>query len=226
MKIGLKGHRQDHRLRQVFTQDNASQTTPSIYSSQCPCLLLYTIKKHHYSRRRKMSSKQIKKRFTFDRRKLPIDPVPTIYYYRDRDTNINEAVINSVKLNYDPSFYYNKDVNVNLIPISVCDWIWDDCNFVLKINKKIMFVEMPPYLYDVSMCTSRRPVGVSICSHVCVTWLIVTEMIVWCLRKGLMKYGLMNVNIVLESSDRRRALCSANQHRFRLSKHHQEATVS
>ena len=41
----------------------------------------------------------------------------------------------SVKLNYDPSFYCNKDVApVNLIPLSVCDWIWDGCNFVLEIN--------------------------------------------------------------------------------------------
>ena len=84
-------------------------------------------------------STQTKKRFTFDRRKLTIDPVPTIYYYRDTDTvNVNDAVINSVKLYYDPSFYYNKDVSaaVNLIPLSVCDWIWDGCNFVLEINLK------------------------------------------------------------------------------------------
>ena len=77
-----------------------------------------------------------KKRFTFDRRKLTIDPVPTIYYYKGTDTNINDAVVNSVKPNYDPCFYYNKNVaNANnLIPLSVCDWIWDGCKFVLEIN--------------------------------------------------------------------------------------------
>ena len=76
-------------------------------------------------------STQTKKMFTFDRRKLTIDPVPTIYYYKD--TNINDA---TVTLNYD--LCYNKDiVNVsNLIPLSVCDWIWNGCNFVLDINLK------------------------------------------------------------------------------------------
>ena len=39
-------------------------------------------------------SSENKMRFTFDRRKLTIDPVPTIYYYKD--TNINDA---TVKLN-------------------------------------------------------------------------------------------------------------------------------
>ena len=63
-------------------------------------------------------STQTKKRFTFDRRKLTIDPVPTIYYYK----NINDA---TVKLNYDS----NKNVVNNLIPLSVCDWIWNGCNF-------------------------------------------------------------------------------------------------
>ena len=54
-----------------------------------------------------MSSSQTKTRFTFDRRKLTIDPVPTIYYY----TNINDA---TVKQNYDS----NKNVVVNkLIPL-------------------------------------------------------------------------------------------------------------
>ena len=50
-------------------------------------------------------STQTKKRFTFDRRKLTIDPVPTILYYKDTDTNINDAIVNSVKLNYDPQNY-------------------------------------------------------------------------------------------------------------------------
>ena len=68
-----------------------------------------------------MSSSQTKKRFTFDRRKLTIDPVPTIYYY----TNIND-----VKLNYD------KNIVNNLIPLSVCDWIWNGCNFEIKLKKK------------------------------------------------------------------------------------------
>ena len=54
-------------------------------------------------------------RFTFDRRKLTIDPVPTIYY--SKDTNINDA---TVKLIYYSS--YNKNV-VNLIPLSVCEWL-------------------------------------------------------------------------------------------------------
>ena len=70
-----------------------------------------------------MSSSQTKKkRFTFDRRKLTIDPVPTIYYY----TNINDA---TVKLNYDS----NKNV-VNLIPLSVCEWIWNGCNFEINLK--------------------------------------------------------------------------------------------
>ena len=67
-----------------------------------------------------------KKKFTFDRRKLTIDPVPTIYYYKD--TNINDA---TAKLNYDSS--YNKNV-VNLIPLSVCDWIWNGCNFEINLK--------------------------------------------------------------------------------------------
>ena len=72
-----------------------------------------------------MSSSQTKKkRFTFDRRKLTIDPVPTIYYYKD--TNINDT---TVKLNYDS----NKNV-VNLIPLSVCDWIWNGCNFEINLK--------------------------------------------------------------------------------------------
>ena len=63
-----------------------------------------------------MSSSQTKTRFTFDRRKLTIDPVPTIYYY----TNINDA---TVKQNYDS----NKNVVVNkLIPLSVT--YWNGCN--------------------------------------------------------------------------------------------------
>ena len=70
-----------------------------------------------------MSSSQTKKRFTFDRRKLTIDPVPTIYYY----TKINNA---TVKLNYDS----NKNVVNNLIPLSVCDWIWNGCNFEIKLK--------------------------------------------------------------------------------------------
>ena len=71
-------------------------------------------------------STQIKKRFTFDRRKLTIDPVPTIYYYK----NINDA---TVKLN----FYSNKNV-VNLIPLSVCDWIWNGCNFEINLTKWLL----------------------------------------------------------------------------------------
>ena len=70
-----------------------------------------------------MSSSQTKKRFTFDRRKLTIDPVPTIYYY----TNINNAI---VKLNYDS----NKNVVNNLIPLSVCEWIWNCCNFEINLK--------------------------------------------------------------------------------------------
>ena len=70
-----------------------------------------------------MSSSQTKKRFTFDRRKLTIDPVSTIYYY----TNINNA---TVKLNYDS----NKNVVNNLIPLPVCDWIWNGCNFEIKLK--------------------------------------------------------------------------------------------
>ena len=70
-----------------------------------------------------MSSSQTKKRFTFDRRKLTIDPVPTIYYY----TNINNA---TVKLNYDS----NKTVVNNLIPLSVCEWIWNGCNFEINLK--------------------------------------------------------------------------------------------
>ena len=69
------------------------------------------------------SSQTKKKRFTFDRRKLTIDPVPTIYYY----TNIND-----VKLNYD------KNVVNNLIPLSVCDWIWNGCNFEIKLKKWLL----------------------------------------------------------------------------------------
>ena len=70
-----------------------------------------------------MSSSQTKKRFTFDRRKLTIDSVPTIYYY----TNINNA---TVKLNYDS----NKNVVNNLIPLSVCEWIWNGCNFEINLK--------------------------------------------------------------------------------------------
>ena len=65
-----------------------------------------------------------KMRFTFDRRKLTINPVPTIYFYKD--TNINDA---TVKLNYD------KIVVNNLIPFSVCDWIWNGCNFEINFKK-------------------------------------------------------------------------------------------
>ena len=72
-----------------------------------------------------MSSSQMKKRFTFDRRKLTIDPVPTIYYYKD--TNINDV---TVKLNYDS----NKNVVNNLIPLSVCEWIWNGCNFEINLK--------------------------------------------------------------------------------------------
>ena len=61
-------------------------------------------------------STQTKKRFTFDRRKLTIDPVPTIYYYKDNVT-VNNNVVN------------------NLIPLSVCDWIWNGCNFENKLKK-------------------------------------------------------------------------------------------
>ena len=61
------------------------------------------------------------KRFTFDRRKLTIDPVPTIYYYKD--TNINHV---------------NKIVVNNLIPLSVCDWIWNGCNFEIKLKKRLL----------------------------------------------------------------------------------------
>ena len=69
---------------------------------------------------------QTKKRFTFDRRKLTIDPVPTIYYYNDNNIN-NSTVVN-----------YHTVANVvnKLIPVSVTDWIWDGCNFVLEINLK------------------------------------------------------------------------------------------
>ena len=62
-------------------------------------------------------SSQTKKRFTFDRRKLTIDPVPTIYYYKDNVT-VNNNVVNN-----------------NLIPLSVCDWIWNGCNFENKLKK-------------------------------------------------------------------------------------------
>ena len=74
-------------------------------------------------------STQTKKRFTFDRRKLTIDPVPTIYYYND--TNINNDAA-TVKLNYDSS--YNKNVVNNLIPLYVCDWIWSGCNFEINLK--------------------------------------------------------------------------------------------
>ena len=68
-----------------------------------------------------MSSSQTKKkRFTFDRRKLTIDPVPTIYYYKDNVTVNN---------------FNNNVVNNNLIPLSVCDWIWNGCNFENKLKK-------------------------------------------------------------------------------------------
>ena len=66
-------------------------------------------------------SSENKMRFTFDRRKLTIDPVPTIYYYKDT---------NNLKLNYDS----NKNVVNNLIPLSVCDWIWNGCNFEIKLK--------------------------------------------------------------------------------------------
>ena len=84
------------------------------------------------------------KRFTFDRRKLTFDPVPTILYYKDTDTN---ATVNSVKLNYDPYFLYKVSIpcrcsfcvrkvvvsdNNKLIPLSVTDWSWDGCSFVLN----------------------------------------------------------------------------------------------
>ena len=52
--------------------------------------------------------------------------MPTIYYYKD--TNIDDA---TVKLNYYCS--YNKNV-VNLIPLSVCDWIWNGCNFEINLK--------------------------------------------------------------------------------------------
>ena len=65
-------------------------------------------------------STQTKKRFTFDRRKLTIDPVPTIYYYKDNVTVNN---------------FNNNVVNNNLIPLSVCDWIWNGCNFENKLKK-------------------------------------------------------------------------------------------
>ena len=70
-----------------------------------------------------------KMRFTFDRRKLTIDPVPTINYYKD--TNITDA---TVKLNYD----CNKNVVNNLIPLSVCDWIWNGCNFEINLKKRLL----------------------------------------------------------------------------------------
>ena len=92
--------------------------------------------KHPCSRGSGMSTQTRKnKRFTFDRRKLTIDPVPTILYYKDTDTNIHDA---TVKLNYDPSLYYKKDVvsDNKLIPLSVTDWSWDGCSFVLEINLK------------------------------------------------------------------------------------------
>ena len=86
-----------------------------------------------------------KKRFTFDRRKLTIDPVPTILYYKD--TNINDAT------DYDPYFLYKQSIpcqcslcvrkrevvvsdNNKLIPLSVTDCSWDGCSFVLEINLK------------------------------------------------------------------------------------------
>ena len=79
------------------------------------------------------------KRFTFDRRKLTFDPVPTILYYKDTDT----------KLNYDPYFLYKQNYSIpcqcsfcvrkvvvvsdnKLIPLSVTDWSWDGCSFVLN----------------------------------------------------------------------------------------------
>ena len=91
-------------------------------------------------------STQTKRRFTFDRRKLTFDPVPTILYYKDTDTNIND--VNSVKLNYDPDFLYKQKYSIRcqcsfcqrkvvvsdnkLIPLSVTDWSWDGCSFVLN----------------------------------------------------------------------------------------------
>ena len=69
-----------------------------------------------------MSTQTDNKRFTFDRRKLTIDPVPTIYYYKD--TNVN---------------HLNKIVVVNnLIPLSVCDWIWNGFNFEIKLKKRLL----------------------------------------------------------------------------------------
>ena len=78
------------------------------------------------------------KRFTFDRRKLTFDPVPTILYYKDTDTN--DA--------YDPYFLYKQNYSIpcqcsfcvrkvvvsdnKLIPLSVTDWSWDGCSFVLN----------------------------------------------------------------------------------------------
>ena len=94
------------------------------------------------------STQTKKKRFTFNRRKLTIDPVPTILYYKDTDTNINDA---TVKLNYDPCkqnysipcqcslCVRKREVVVSdnkLIPLSVTDWSWDGCSFVLEINLK------------------------------------------------------------------------------------------
>ena len=80
------------------------------------------------------------KRFTFDRRKLTFDPVPTILYYKDTDTD--------AKLNYDPYFLYKQNYSIpckcsfcvrkvvvsdnKLIPLSVTDWSWDGCSFVLN----------------------------------------------------------------------------------------------
>ena len=58
-------------------------------------------------------SSENKMRFTFERRRLTIDPVPTIYYYKDSNVDT---------------------VSVDLIPLSVCNWVWNGCDFV-EINK-------------------------------------------------------------------------------------------
>ena len=74
-----------------------------------------------------------KRRFTFDRRKLTIDPVPTILYYKD--TNINEQNY-SCQCSLCVRKVVVSDNNNKLIPLSVTDWSWDGCSFVLEINLK------------------------------------------------------------------------------------------
>ena len=140
VEVGLKGHERK-QLQQILNNakpedrtvdenwainenlDKITDYTKFLLKSS-PCFLTYTIKKHPYSRGRGMSTQTNKKRFTFDRRNLTIDPVPTILYYKD--TNINDS---TVKLNY----CYKENVVINkLLPLSVTDWNWNGCNLCLK----------------------------------------------------------------------------------------------